>query len=78
MNTKQQIQNLIENGYSETHVGYHPEYRTISCNGGEFYRGCYAQIAKPYGGTTRLYANSYAELLIDVQEYLNVDPQMVS
>jgi len=65
---KDQIGQLIENGYPETHVGYHAEYRMWK---GEWRRGAYAQIAKPYGGTIRLYARSYAELLIDVLEYLN-------
>lgn len=63
MNKKQiiaKINELIENGYAETHVGYHAEYRIW--NGTE-QRGCYAQIAAPYGGTVRIYATSYAELL---------------
>jgi hypothetical protein len=65
---KRQIEQLIANGYAETEVGYHSEYRLWK---GEWRRGCYAQIAKPYGGTIRLYARSYAELLIDVLEYLS-------
>ena len=65
---KHQIAKLIENGYAETEVGYHSEYRLWK---GEWRRGAYAQIAAPYGGTIRLYARSYAELLVDVHEYLN-------
>ena len=65
---KRQIEQLIANGYAETHVAYHSEYRLWK---GEWRRGAYAQIAAPYGGTIRLYARSYAELLIDVLEYLN-------
>ncbi len=70
MNRKQtiaKIEGLIENGYAETHVGYHAEYREWN---GCLRRGCYAQIARPYGGTKRLYERSYAELLTSVLEYL--------
>lgn len=70
MNTDQiktRIEMLINNGYAETHVGYHSEYQIWN---GYPRRGAYAQIAAPYGGTKRLYAHSYAELLIDVYEYL--------
>lgn len=66
--TKNEIARLIENGYSETHVGYHADLR--SWNGGEFKRGCYAQIAQPYDGTVRIYAPSYAELMVAVREYM--------
>lgn len=62
------INELIENGYAETHVGYHAEYRIW--NGNER-RGCYAQIAAPYGGTVRIYERNYAELLTSVYEYLH-------
>jgi hypothetical protein len=64
---KKEIERLIRNGYSETHVGYHAEYRNWK---GEWVRGCYAQIAAPYGGTIRIYAPSYAKLMIAVREYL--------
>jgi hypothetical protein len=67
MNHKEEIKRLIQNGYPETHVGYHAEYRNWK---GEWVRGCYAQIAAPYGGTIRIYERSYAELLISVREYL--------
>lgn len=63
-----EIQALIENGYAETHVGYHADSQF---GGGSWDRGCYAQIAKPYGGSYRLYARSYSELLIVVQDALN-------
>lgn len=60
------IQKEIENGYAETHVGFHSDYRSFQ--GGEFRRGAYAQIAAPYGGTRRIYAPSYAQLLEAVRE----------
>lgn len=53
------IEKLIENGYAETHLGYHAEYRMWNS---EWRRGAYAQIAQPYGGTKRIYERSYAEL----------------
>lgn len=64
MNSKKQIENIITNGYAETHVGYHADYRSFE--GSEFRRGAYAQIAKPYGGTIRIYARSYSELLAEI------------
>ena len=64
---KKEIEILIQNGYAETHVGYHAEYRMWK---GEWRRGAYAQIAAPYNGTIRIYERSYAELLISVREYL--------
>lgn len=64
---KSAIESKIENGYAETEVGYHAEYRFW--NGIE-QRGAYAQIAAPYGGTKRIYARSYSELEISVLEYL--------
>lgn len=64
---KVSVASKIENGYAETHVGYHAEYRFW--NGTE-QRGAYAQIAAPYGGTIRIYARSYSELEISVLEYL--------
>jgi len=64
---KKEIEKLIQNGYAETHVGFHPEFRYWN---GYPRRGCYAQIAAPYGGTIRIYERSYAELLISVREYL--------
>ena len=64
---KKEIERLIQNGYNETHVGFHPEFRYWN---GYPRRGCYAQIAAPYGGTIRIYERSYAELLISVREYL--------
>lgn len=54
------IEAMIENGYAETHVGYHAEYRFWA---GDWRRGAYAQIAEPYGGTYRVYGRSYAEVL---------------
>lgn len=60
---KKQIEDKIANGYAETHVGYHAEYRNWH---GEWKRGCYAQIAAPYGGTIRIYSASYAELMENV------------
>lgn len=60
-NIKQEIQQEIDNGYAETIVGFHSDYRAFM--GGEFKRGAYAQIAAPYGGTKRIYAPSYAALL---------------
>lgn len=63
---KQQIKQQIANGYAETHVGYHADFRSFE--GGEFQRGAYAQIAELHGGTYRIYAASYAELLAVVQE----------
>lgn len=62
---KKQIEALIGNGYAETEIGYHAEFRSFQ--GGEFQRGCYAQIAAPYGGMRRVYATSYAELLVKVE-----------
>jgi len=62
------ILKLIENGYTETHIGYHAEYQTWN---GFKHRGCYAQIAQPYGGTKRIYANSYLELLDEVLQFKN-------
>ncbi len=53
------IEALIENGYAETHVGYHAKYQMW--NDYER-RGAYAQIAQPYGGTKRIYERSYSEL----------------
>lgn len=72
MNTqiKERIQNKIENGYAETHVGYHSDYQFWH---GTEQRGCYAQIAASYGGTIRIYERSYAELEISVLEYLAVE-----
>jgi hypothetical protein len=64
---KKEIERLIQNGYAETHVGFHPEFRYWN---GYPRRGAYAQIAAPYGGTIRIYERSYAELLISVREYL--------
>jgi hypothetical protein len=64
---KTKIENLIENGYAETHVGYHSDYREWN---GYPRRGAYAQIAKPYGGTKRIYERSYSELYISVLEYV--------
>ena len=63
---KSQIENIIRNesDYAETHVGYHAEYRQFN---GIWVRGAYAQIARPHGGTYRIYAQSYSELLSDVQ-----------
>lgn len=61
---KNQIATIISNEYAETVVGYHPEYRQWH---GEFERGCFAQVAAPYGGTIRIYGNSYAELLDNVE-----------
>ena len=55
------ILQLIDNGYAETHVGYHAEYREWN---GYPHRGAYAQIAAPYGGTKRIYERSYAALLL--------------
>lgn len=63
------IESMIANGYAETHVGYHAEY--CAFNGGEFKRGVYAQIAQPYGGTYRVYAGSYVELLEAVTERMS-------
>lgn len=62
---KQHIAKKIQNGFAETHVGFHSEYRMWQ---GEWVRGAYAQIAAPYGGTTRIYANSYRELLAIIEE----------
>lgn len=62
---KRQIESLIKNGYTETHVGYHAEYRFWR---GNWRRGVYAQIAAPYGGTLRIYERSYAELLTTILE----------
>lgn len=62
-----QIEAKIDNGYAETHVSYHADWRYIDCNR-EFFRGCYAQIAEPYGGTRRIYADSYAELLEKIKQ----------
>lgn len=64
---KSKVQELISNGYAETHLGYHSEYRFWH---GTEQRGCYAQIAAPYGGTVRIYERSYPELLVSVNEYL--------
>lgn len=64
---KANIESKIDNGYAETHIGYHPDYRFW--NGVE-HKGCYAQIAAPYGGSKRIYADSYSELEIMVLEYL--------
>lgn len=61
---KSKVQELVANEYSETHVGYHANYRQWN---GEFKRGCYAQVAAPYGGTIRIYASSYAQLLDNVE-----------
>ena len=58
---KSQIQSLIANGYAETHVGFQPKYDA------QERRGCYAQIAAPYGSTIRIYAKSYEALLEAVQ-----------
>lgn len=69
---KAKVEELIENGYAETHVGYHSEYRIWN---GYQQRGCYAQIALPHGGTKRIYERSYQELLISVQEYLYIEWQ---
>lgn len=69
MKTKQQIEHLIDNGYAETHVGFHADYRSFE--GGEFQRGAYAQIARPYGGTIRIYARSYSDLLARVRELMS-------
>jgi hypothetical protein len=59
------IEKLIENGYAETRVGYHSEYRMWN---GEWRRGAYAQIAAPYNGTRRIYERSYAELYTTLLE----------
>ena len=56
---KKKIEEWIKNEFAETHVGYHREYRMWN---GFWYRGCYAQIAEPYGRTIRIYAASYDEL----------------
>lgn len=64
---KANIESKIENGYAETHVGYHADYQFW--NGTE-QRGAYAQIAAPYGGTIRIYDRSYSELEVSVLEYL--------
>jgi hypothetical protein len=61
---KETIREKISNGYAETHVGYHAEYRMWH---GEWQRGCYAQIAALYGGTIRIYGESYAELLENIE-----------
>ncbi len=68
MNHKKEIEKLIENGYAETHVGYHSDYRFWN---GTLRRGCYAQITKPFGGTVRIYQSSYSELYVSVCEYLD-------
>lgn len=70
MNIKQRIKEKIDNGYAETYVGYHPNYQVW--NGYE-QRGCYAQIAAPYGGTIRIYEHSYAELEVSVLEYFEFE-----
>ena len=70
MNTKQiktiktQIEKLIANGFAETHVGFHAEYRSWDMR---WQRGVYAQIAESFGDTRRIYAKSYAELLFAIQ-----------
>lgn len=53
------IEAMIKNGYAETHVGYHAEYRFWA---GDWQRGAYAQVAKSYGGTYRVYGHSYTEV----------------
>lgn len=58
-NLKQKIYDLIDNGYAETHVGYHADYQYFKNN---FRRGAYAHIALPFGGTYRVYERSYEEL----------------
>lgn len=60
------IAHRIWNGYAETEVGYHAEYRMW---GDEWVKGCYAQIAAPYDGTVRVYAPSWKELAKEVEEY---------
>lgn len=72
---KANIESKIENGYAETQVGFHSEYRMW--NGIE-QRGAYAQIAAPYGGTKRIYARSYSELEISVLEYLESESEFAS
>lgn len=64
---KNRIMHIIENGYAETSVGYHPEYRWVH---GNWRRGAFARIAGRYGATVTLYANSYRELLDTVREYM--------
>jgi len=63
--TARVIEERIRNGYAETHVGYHADWRFWN---GEFRRGAYAQIAAPHGGTKRIYASSYASLLSMLDE----------
>lgn len=65
------IEKLIENGYAETRVGFHAEYRLWN---GQYRRGAYAQIAEPYGATTRRYERSYAELLTTLASESLADP----
>ncbi len=66
---KANIESKIENGFAETGIGFHSDYRMW--NGVE-QRGAYAQIAETHGGTKRIYARSWSELEISVLEYLEV------
>ena len=61
---KKEIHQLIENGFAETKV----YYTQGEMWRGEWERGACAQIAAPYGGTSRTYAPSYAELLEALQD----------
>ena len=50
---------MISNGYSDTYVGYHAEYRPW---GAEWRRGAFAQISETYSAPYRIYGHSYADL----------------
>jgi hypothetical protein len=66
---KNQIYRLIDNGFHQTYVGYHRDWRNW---GGCKRRGCFAQIDTP-DRLTRIYAHSYEALLIAVRKQLHID-----
>ena len=65
---KSQIQALIANEYAETKV-YHTHGENWN---GQWRKGACAQIAAPYGGTRRIYADTYADLLEALQDDIDV------
>ena len=70
--TKNKAASQIENmfaGIADVKIGHHADLRHFGHN--EAQRGCYAEIREPYANPIRLYAASYAALVVRARDYIN-------
>jgi len=70
--TKNKAASQIENmfaGIGDVKIGHHADLRHFGHN--EAQRGCYVEIREPYADSVRLYAASYAALVIRARGHIN-------